>query len=397
MKRKHLLNTLLFTAVAGLGYVTFSSSASGAGNNSGYDCTGAETGLGNGVGCGHGCHNSSATAGITVALELDSAGTPVTQYVGGMTYTIKITGTNTTANSLPKFGFQVAVINGTSAQTTPTNAGTFQTVSNPMRNTAAQAGNFVTNLVEQKTAIAATTGTGGSGTTYVESFSWTAPAAGSGSISIWGVLNAVDGFGTNSGDFWNSNNITITEETAGTSCATVTGLSASATGSTTGNATWTFPTGVTACEWAINTTGTAPSAGPVTTTASHSFTGLTPSTLYHVFVRDSCGAGSFSAWSSTTFTTQPSGVNNIATGNFEISAFPNPVVNNLQVKIENTVNGTYTVNMYDITGKKIYTQNVEVSNNTFATNINTGNFANGMYALQIVKDGAQRTISILKH
>jgi hypothetical protein len=45
-------------------------------------------------------------------------------------------------------------------------------------------------IVEHSDTILATTGTGGNGTTYVESIPWTAPAAGSGSIKIYGSLNA---------------------------------------------------------------------------------------------------------------------------------------------------------------------------------------------------------------
>src|SRR5438132_105420 len=119
--------TLTYLLFAGLGiYITISGYQAGPGTN-GYDCTGAETGLGNPTGCKT-CHGSNATAGIAVALELDSTGgVPTTHYTGGMTYSVKISGTNNTANSLPKYGLQIGSIKGSSAMITPVNAGTWST------------------------------------------------------------------------------------------------------------------------------------------------------------------------------------------------------------------------------------------------------------------------------
>ena len=195
-----------------------SSYRSGAANN-GWDCTGAESGLGNPLGCSHsGCHGTTATTGITVLLELDSAGAvPVMKYKPDSTYTFKITGTNTTASSLPKFGFQVACILGSTAQATPTNAGTFQQTGLPtgVRFSAPQSGNFVTNMVEHSLALSPLSGTGASGTIYEESFKWTAPVAGSGTVSFWGVINAVNGDGNaSSADKWNTKELILEEDTA---------------------------------------------------------------------------------------------------------------------------------------------------------------------------------------
>src|ERR1700753_1455192 len=113
---------LLFTAVAGIAIISLTSSDSGAGHGSGFDCTGAETANSNGAGCsktGSSCHSTAATAGIQVVLALDSAGTAITHYTPGVTYTLKITGTNTTSATLPKFGFQAACIKGSTAAGTP--------------------------------------------------------------------------------------------------------------------------------------------------------------------------------------------------------------------------------------------------------------------------------------
>ncbi len=195
-----------------------SSYRSGAANN-GWDCTGAESGLSNPTGCSNGgCHGNSAITGITVTLELDSAGiVPIIKYKPDSTYTVKITGTNTTTFNLPKFGFQVACILGSTGQVTPTNAGTFQQTGLPsgVHFSAPQANNYVTNIIEHTLALAPLSGTGGNGTIYQKSFKWTAPAAGTGTVSFWGVLNAVNGDGSaSSADKWNTQNLIVEEDTA---------------------------------------------------------------------------------------------------------------------------------------------------------------------------------------
>ena len=210
MKKLKLL-TLIFTAYAG--YLVVCAYNGGAGLN-GYNCTGAETGLGNAAGCtSGGCHGASPTAAITVAIELDSAGGKKTSYyVGGGKYTVKMTGTNTGSSTLPGFGYQVTCIKGTSAVTTPTNEGTFTAPSGSHVAPATQYN--VCLLVEQSSTLKPTSGSGGKGTTYVESINWTAPAKGTGQCSIWAIVNAVNGNGSaDGGDQWNTNHIIISEIT----------------------------------------------------------------------------------------------------------------------------------------------------------------------------------------
>jgi len=178
----------------------------------GYDCTGAETGLGNPSGCT--CHSSSATTGIGVTIELDSAGVPTTHYTGGKSYTVKITGTNNTSNNLPLFGFQLGCIKGSAAQTTPTNAGTWKTpYPTNVHYAAPVASYYVVGIVEHGTQLAPISGSGGNGTVYSETINWTAPAAGTGTISFWGTLNAVNGDASTGGDNWNVKHIAISEWT----------------------------------------------------------------------------------------------------------------------------------------------------------------------------------------
>lgn len=172
---------VLFTAFAALIYVSLSSYRSGPGLN-GENRSGAKNSTTN---CGGGgCHGGNS-ANTSVTITVDSTGAvPVTGYVPGMVYTIVINGSNT--SSLPNFGFQFAAVKGTG--TAQTSVGTFGTTlpTGVRHTTTAQSGTL--DFIENKQSIvAATAGT------YTESFTWTAPAAGTGNVTMYCTLNAVDG------------------------------------------------------------------------------------------------------------------------------------------------------------------------------------------------------------
>ena len=297
---------LLFSAIAGMTAAICSSGRNGAGAEKHFDCTGAETGT---VGCSQGisCHGGSANSAIPLSLELDSAGIATTHYTGGMTYTVRISGENTTSNSLPKFGFQVSCIVGSTGAASPTNAGSFATTGLPtdVRYTAAISGHFVCNIIEHSDPITATTGTGASGSTYVESFAWTAPASGTGTVSFWGALNAVTGDTTTpAGDTWNTTSLIINE------------------------------------------------------------------------------------WPST-------GVVNV-TNQISVTAFPNPVINTLNLQMNNTQEGIYSLQVFDMNGRMVTTENITVNGTSHTSTINTGNWAPGNYHVVLEKDGNHQVIPVVK-
>ncbi len=209
--KKNILSIITVLVIA---FITLTGYKKGAAKH-GHNCTGAETGLGNMAGCkGSGCHSGNATTNIAVSIELDSAGIATNRYVPGMNYTVKITGVNNGNTTLPNYGFQLGCIVDTVAQTTPINAGAWITTSLPptTRYAAAMAGSFVMNLVEQSATTTATTGSGTNGSTYSKTFNWKAPTAGTGYISFWGVVNAVNGnSGSDNNDLWNTTHLNISE------------------------------------------------------------------------------------------------------------------------------------------------------------------------------------------
>lgn len=79
-----------------------------------------------------------------------------------------------------------------------------------------------------------------------------------------------------------------------------------------------------------------------------------------------------------------------------ITAYPNPVHNTLQLRFANAANGIYTVTVYDAAGKRIWDRNFEISNQALDEPITTSSWPAGIYQVQIISHGMQRTIPILK-
>lgn len=210
MKKK----ILLITSVVAIGSCFLSSYKEGPASYGGYDCTGAEvatTGATATTGCyaSRTCHNSTASTTITCTIKLDSAGgVSTTRYVPGMTYTVTMTGNNTSGSNT-YYGFQLTSIKGTASAATVTNAGTFASTGLPahVQLTPPQSGFTFLNILEHSAAISA------GGSTFTQSFVWTAPAAGTGNISFWGACNWVNNDGAaSSADIWNTGSLQVTEE-----------------------------------------------------------------------------------------------------------------------------------------------------------------------------------------
>ncbi|MBC7553293.1 MAG: T9SS type A sorting domain-containing protein [Taibaiella sp.] len=191
---------LLLPIIAGIAYISLTSYSSG--------YTANASGSGSATGCGgSGCHGTSATTGIIDSVYLDSAGMGVfvNKYTPGKSYIIHFGAANTTTNNLPKFGFQLSVVNAAGTA----NAGTLSAITSTSLNTSG-----IIHFIGQTTPLAPLFGTGGIGTAYRVDIPWVAPAAGTGSVKIYGVINAVSGNGSEGPeDKWNAKSATITERT----------------------------------------------------------------------------------------------------------------------------------------------------------------------------------------
>lgn len=180
---------LLFTITAGMAFVVLSSNDNGPFANSNGNRTGS---AGSTANCSTGgCHASNNTNTSIAITLLDSLSNPVGAYVNGKTYTVRITGTNTSAN-LPKFGFQLTAVKASDNTTQLGTLATGGTANITLHTTSTP------NLIEHTAPLS---GTGsGNNWAYSTTCKWTAPSSGSDAVKFFVTLNAVNNNGQTSGD-----------------------------------------------------------------------------------------------------------------------------------------------------------------------------------------------------
>ena len=280
---------LLFTLIAGMGYAILTSSASGPANGSSQNCTGAKGAVTNCSGSAGSCHGGTSAA-ATASIRVDSTGgVAVTKYVAGMTYTVTVTGTHT---SFTNYGFQYAAVSGTgSAQV---QAGTFGTT---LPASVAKRTLTGLQLIEQSSVI--------SGATLSKQFTWTAPAATAGPVTMYLTVNAVNGDGMDNSADVSANAQKVMPVQVSTAVADV-------------------------------------------------------------------------------------------SGNINITTYPNPVSNVLNIQLQDAQIGSYTLNIYDLNGRNVTNAGIEQNSSMQVTAINTANLATGMYVLAIDKDGSRKTVTFVK-
>jgi len=282
MKKK----ILLFTLIAGMCYLGFSSYVTGPAFN-GFNRSGANSSVTN---CGDvpsGCHGGFS-ASTTASITVDSVGgVAVTKYVAGMTYTVTVTGAN---SAMTHYGFEFTAVSGSSPS--QINAGSFSSF--PSLVAMHSTGGL--NFVEHTNTI--------SGATLSKSFTWTAPSPAVGAITMYLTVNAVNGDGNaNAADVSNNTSITLQHST--------------------------------------------------------------------------------------------SAVASIA-DNVSIKTFPNPVTNTLNLQLDNAQTGNYSTSVYDLNGKVVASQILEINSAAQVATINTANLIPGMYILSVEKDGSRQVTSFIK-
>ena len=166
------------TVLCGL-YVLLSSNAAGpatAGN-------GIRNGAPGSNGTCSACHGGGAgTTTAAIALKEKATGTAANGvYKPGTVYTVTISGNNA---NLAFFGFQVTSVKGTAQAGTFSNMGSDKHIANVNG----------LQLVEHSTSLAKTNGQ------YEASFDWTAPVAGTGTVTFNGIINGVNKDNNTGGD-----------------------------------------------------------------------------------------------------------------------------------------------------------------------------------------------------
>jgi hypothetical protein len=199
---------LLFSLTLGMIYTISSSRTGGVATILGSNLTGSMGSPGASCG-GSGCHAAGvASTTATLVIQAVGASAPVLngKYEAGKTYNVTLSGTNTLypTPSLTKFGFQV-----TATKDDGTKAGTIVTPLPTNTATKTVAGR---EIFEQTAALSQ----GTIPNTYSVTYKWTAPPTGSGKVTFYYILNAVNGNGSENGDLPSTGKTSIFNE-AGTS------------------------------------------------------------------------------------------------------------------------------------------------------------------------------------
>jgi len=79
-----------------------------------------------------------------------------------------------------------------------------------------------------------------------------------------------------------------------------------------------------------------------------------------------------------------------------INAYPNPTKNELYITMSGAQTGDYTVNVYDLNGRSIDKEMVNVNSSNYTIMLHTENWPMGMYMVQLEKDGASHTMTVAK-
>jgi hypothetical protein len=85
----------------------------------------------------------------------------------------------------------------------------------------------------------------------------------------------------------------------------------------------------------------------------------------------------------------------VVANNVTVSAFPNPVVGQLNVQVGD-ITGAYTVAVYDITGRSVATTSVAAGNVAATTSFNTTNWAPGAYMVVVESEGNRTVQQVVK-
>ncbi len=149
--------------------------------------------------CGSsGCHaGSSITVDLDIAV-MDGNSNMVSNYVPGETYTVRVTVNQTGGNNPAAFGYQLVALTDSDNQST-------ESFSNPASNVQ------IANATSTGRTYAEHNGPSNTNTFDVE---WTAPAAGSGSVTFYSAGNGVNGNGMSSGDGASTASMTLNEGTS---------------------------------------------------------------------------------------------------------------------------------------------------------------------------------------
>ena len=271
-----------FFGLAAFGLLALSNSS----GRASFSGQGATTAPGDGTVCSS-CHNGgNYGASVNVRLKDKVSGETVTEYTPNETYDVEVIVGTTTAPG--GYGFQVIALKDTDNSSVSTWANNvtpntkFKTIGS--RQYFEQA-----NVLPDSIMVS----------------EWTAPAAGTGSVTFYAAGNAVNGTGTSANDQAVTNEFTFTESTTSTSSLTKMGI--------------------------------------------------------------------------------------------RMNTFPNPTIDVLNLSLEMNASKELTINIYNLEGKRMETQNVMTQSGDNQFRFDVASYNSGMYFLEVADGTNQTAIRVVKY
>ncbi|MFM8951362.1 MAG: choice-of-anchor V domain-containing protein [Bacteroidota bacterium] len=148
-----------------------------------------------------GCHTGNALNAPGGSITISAPTLVNWQYFPGAVYPISVT-ISRAGCPIYGVGFEALLSSGANAGTLTAGTGTTIKIANIL-------GNSRTNVVHTLNGGASTTGS------KTFTFNWTAPAAGTGTVTFYAAGNATNGSGSTSGDFIYTTSQTVTESATG--------------------------------------------------------------------------------------------------------------------------------------------------------------------------------------
>lgn len=135
-----------------------------------------------------------------------------------------------------------------------------------------------------------------------------------------------------------------------------------------------------------------PLVGAATSNLSYSSNTLIPNTVYYFHIRSYCSAGDISTWQTVMFKTEPVGISSVDEKVFSVEAYPNPVSNDLHIKIVGSIKEHCSVSLFDLSGKQLLEKEI-IEEDTI---INMNDFSSGMYILKYFDEETTGAVRLLK-
>ena len=89
--------------------------------------------------------------------------------------------------------------------------------------------------------------------------------------------------------------------------------------------------------------------------------------------------------------------NNVLLEELQFKAYPNPVDENITIELQSETNENAVVSIYDIVGKKVLEQNVNIQTGKNVTNLSMAGLSSGAYFLVFNMEKGNATLKVMKN